>query len=103
MALTLLDGTTLTLPTRPKPTAAEGTEGAAEASAPDAAAEPSPHGTLLAALRALAHGGDPGPILAGDARWEALFMALFSALLKRGLISEAELLEELKQTRPPRS
>jgi type IV pilus assembly protein PilB len=85
VSLTLLDGTTISLPTRSKKRRAQG--GAAdELTAND----------VVAALRAASHGADIKDIL-GDARWEKVFAALLSLLLKKHLILDAEFVEELKK------
>jgi hypothetical protein len=111
MSLTLLDGTTLSVPSRSGPSSsrpevlgggsADRTEAGAEAGQaeqPEAPAEP----TLTAhdvveALRAACRGGDASQVLGENARWEAMFAALLSLLLKKHLIQEWELLEELKK------
>ena len=89
-ALTLLDGTTIRLPAK----------GNAEASDAVAPAQPEDRLTardLVAALRASSHGADASEVLGSDARWERLFAALLSLLLKKHLISDWEFVEELKK------
>lgn len=98
VTLTLLDGTKVNLPAKPvaakqprlpsdppatevKPTAGEGL------TARD----------LSAALRAVAHGADASEILGESVRWEALFSALLSLLLKKHLIADWEFVEEYKK------
>ena len=113
VSLTLLDGTTLTLPARPN-------RRANEAPPPDAAPRPvdaAPEETdgrasappdstpgvpasltardLVAALRAVAHGADASAVLGDDSRWEAMFAALLSLLLKKHIIADWEFVEEL--------
>jgi type IV pilus assembly protein PilB len=94
VSLTLLDGTTITLPARPK-------------SSPDLAPEPfvapatSPESNLtardlVAALRAVSHGADASEAV-GNMRWEAMFAALLSVLLRKHLIADWEFVEELKK------
>lgn len=111
MSLTLLDGTTLSVPARGSGLASvkssaltgEGAESASaegEASA-EAPAEPSltAH-DVVEALRAACRGGDSSELsklLGENARWEAMFAALLSLLLRKHLIQERELLEELKK------
>ena len=51
---------------------------------------------LVAALRAVAHGADASEIL-GNARWEALFAALLSLMLKKHLIADWEFVDEYKK------
>jgi type IV pilus assembly protein PilB len=87
VALTLLDGTTIRLPAKGKG------EGIA-----DQSAAPEDNLTardLVAALRAAAHGADASEVLGDDAKWERLFAALLSVLLKKHLISDWEFVEEL--------
>ena len=93
VSLTLLDGTTITLPARPR------AEGGAEASAPLPGHRDEALTTkdLVAALRAVSHGADGRELLGGDVRWEALFAALLSLLLKKNLIADYELVEELRK------
>jgi hypothetical protein len=96
VSLTLLDGTTLTLPGRSsKPSSSPETE------APEEATEQAPASVttrdVIAALKAACNGGDAGEILGTNARWEAMFAALLSLLLRKGLITNLELMEELKK------
>jgi len=81
--LTLLDGTTITLPAKKKK-------------------EASPAQTLTArdfvsALRATAHGADATEILGDQVRWEPVVAALLSILLRKGLIADWEFVEELRK------
>ena len=89
VALTLLDGTSLALPTRPR-----------------RKSEPAPPGEfsdqltsrdLIAALRALSHGADVSEILGDNVHWEAMFAALLSLLLKKGLLADWEFIDELRK------
>jgi hypothetical protein len=95
VALTLLDGTTITLPAKPAV--------AGEAPPPVAAgptgdrAEGLTARDLVAALRAVSHGADATEILGADHRWETMFAALLSLLLKKHLIADWEFVEELKK------
>jgi type IV pilus assembly protein PilB len=91
--LTLLDGTTIKLPT---------TEAKKAATSPRRRSEPAPAedltaADLLAALRAAAHGVDSGDLLGESLRWEKAMAALLSLLLRKHLILERELLDELKK------
>jgi type IV pilus assembly protein PilB len=96
VTLTLLDGTKVNLPARdaaPQPREPEG-----------APAQPATGGgndltarDLIAALRAVSHGADATEILGNEARWEALFSALLSLLLKKHLIADWEFVEEYKK------
>jgi len=86
--LTLLDGTTIKLPsgqkkrTRTDPPSSEDNLTATD---------------LLAALRAAAHGADAAEILGDNLRWEKMFAAILSLLLRKHLIMEKELMDELKK------
>ncbi len=89
VALTLLDGTSLALPTRPRRIKTD---------------PPMPGDLdqltsrdLIAALRALSHGADVGEILGENVHWEAMFAALLSLLLKKGLLADWEFIEELRK------
>jgi type IV pilus assembly protein PilB len=103
ISLTLLDGTTITLPARGKKARAsdEGEEVvrlvAAGAKGHD---EDDPGLTardLVAAMRAVAHGADASEILGSTVRWEAMFAALLSLLLRKHLIADWEFVEEFKK------
>ncbi len=93
ISLTLLDGTTIAVPAPKK-----------GGSKPDielpAGEEPSDQLTardLVSALRAVAHGADASEILGTEPRWEAMFSALLSILLRRGLIADWEFIEEFRK------
>ena len=94
ISLTLLDGTTISLPSK----------GKGEAKA-ETGAEPAPPSRedqltardLVAALRAAAHGADASEILGENVRWEAMFSALLSLLLKKHLIADWEFVDEFKK------
>src|SRR5580700_11127034 len=101
-SLTLLDGTTISLPSpRKKRTSAP----------PDMDTEPErravPPGAefsdqltardLVSALRAVAHGADASEILGAEPRWEAMFSALLSIMLRKGLIADWEFVEEFRK------
>ncbi|WP_437337671.1 hypothetical protein [Sorangium sp. So ce394] len=108
VSLTLLDGTTITLPARgtksqqqqqqrqqPAPARA-----AAQSEPPPAPAADDPGLTardLVSALRAVSHGADASEILGNNVRWEAMFAALLSLLLKKHLIADWEFVDELKK------
>jgi type IV pilus assembly protein PilB len=98
VTLTLLDGTKVNLPAKsaaqPKkrlPSDPPVTE------APAAAGEGLTARDLVAALRALSHGADATEILGENVRWEALFSALLSLMLKKHLIADWEFVEEYKK------
>ena len=93
VALTLLDGTTISLPAKPKskarddaPEPAAGTPGAMTAR------------DLIRALRAVAQGADASEILGEKVPIEAICAALLSLLLKKGLLADWEFVEELRKT-----
>ncbi|HXN30734.1 MAG TPA: hypothetical protein VN894_02690 [Polyangiaceae bacterium] len=93
ISLTLLDGTTISVPAPKK-----------RASKPDmdppAGEDLSDQLTardLVSALRAVAHGADASEILGAEPRWEAMFSALLSILLRRGLIADWEFIEEFRK------
>ncbi|HEX4335463.1 MAG TPA: hypothetical protein VH062_06085 [Polyangiaceae bacterium] len=87
VALTLLDGTTIKLPGKPK--------GEAEVAPAAPTDDRLTARDLVAALRAAAHGADASEVLGGDVKWERMFAALLSLLLKKRLISDWEFVEEL--------
>jgi type IV pilus assembly protein PilB len=89
ITLTLLDGTQLNLPSRGAPKGAEDDKSAARAelTARD----------LVVALRAVAHGADAKEVLGDEPRWEAMFAALLSVLLKKHLIADWEFVDEFKK------
>jgi hypothetical protein len=94
ISLTLLDGTTISIPAPPK---------GKRPSKPDIEAplgEVSEQLTardLVSALRAVAHGADASEILGTEPRWEAIFSALLSILLRKGLIADWEFIEEFRK------
>lgn len=107
VTLTLLDGTRVNLPAKSAvatkkrlpsdPPATEGSAGGL-ADAPGAkAADGLTARDLIAALRAASHGADAREILGENARWEAMFSALLSLLLKKQLIADWEFVEEYKK------
>lgn len=106
VSLTLLDGTTLRLPARSsRPPSSSSTpdtvvgvgDGEEELPPREGGEDSLTVRDLLAALRAVSHGADASEILGSNARWEAMFAALLSLLLKKHLISEWEFIEELKK------
>ncbi len=96
VTLTLLDGTKVNLP-------AKSPAGKVKRlpSDPPVTATPAGDGLtardLVAALRALSHGADATEILGENVRWEALFSALLSLMLKKHLIADWEFVEEYKK------
>jgi type IV pilus assembly protein PilB len=101
-SLTLLDGTTISLPSpRKKRGSTPDAGGEGERKAPlTPGAEFSDQLTardLVSALRAVAHGVDASEILGAEPRWEAMFSALLSIMLRKGLIADWEFVEEFRK------
>jgi type IV pilus assembly protein PilB len=98
VTLTLLDGTKVNLPA--KSAAANKKRLPSD---PPATEAPTPAGEgltardLVAALRAVSHGADATEILGENVRWEALFSALLSLMLKKRMIADWEFVEEYKK------
>jgi len=93
MGITMLDGTTLQLPVR---------RNKRTAAAVDDDAPPSEVGgltarDLIAALRAESQGRDAGAVLGDDGKWEKLYAALLSLMLRKGLIADWEFIDELRK------
>ncbi|WP_437319921.1 hypothetical protein [Sorangium sp. So ce385] len=105
VSLTLLDGTTITLPARGTKAQAQQRQpaparAAAQSEPPPPPAADDPGLTardLVSALRAVSHGADASEILGNNVRWEAMFAALLSLLLKKHLIADWEFVDELKK------
>ena len=104
VSLTLLDGTTITLPARDKKKKSDPPSWPSE----DLRGLPMPEDRqteegaltardLVAALRAVAHGADATEILGSNTRWETMFAALLSLLLKKHLIADWEFVDEYKK------
>ena len=89
LALTLLDGTTINLPADGEKQAGSAEKGEQQLTARD----------LVAALRAEAHGADASDILGDDVKWESMFAALLSVLLRKHLVADWEFIDELKKNR----
>jgi hypothetical protein len=88
VTLTLLDGTQINLPARsPREPSNPAPKDASDLTARD----------LVAALRAVTHGADASEILGDQARWEPLFAALLSLLLKKQLIADWEFVDEFRR------
>lgn len=99
-SLTLLDGTTISLPSPRKRRASVPDMEASTVKATTPGAEFSDQLTardLVSALRAVAHGADASEILGTEPRWEAIFSALLSILLRKGLIADWEFVEEFRK------
>lgn len=96
VTLTLLDGTKVNLPAKTAPQRRLPSDPPVSEK-PGAAGEALTARDLTAALRALAHGADASEILGENVRWEALFSALLSLMLKKHLIADWEFVEEYKK------
>ncbi|MRG91745.1 hypothetical protein [Polyangium spumosum] len=108
ISLTLLDGTTISLPA-PRKQKQRVTTLAQPAGMPiEEELPPSTLGAeddragltardLVAALRAVCHGADAKEILGPNLRWEAIAAALLSVLLRKGLVADWEFVDELKK------
>jgi hypothetical protein len=98
IALTLLDGTTISIPgpkkRRSRPDFEEGE--APPTSSPQLSDQLTAR-DLVSALRAVAHGADASDILGTQPKWEALFSTLLSILLRKGLIADWEFIEEFRK------
>ena len=91
VAVTLNDGTTVELPKRTKMTSDKPEDDSADSEEQLTARD------LISALRAVSHGADASEILGNEVRWESLFSALLSLLLKKQLIADWEFIEEYKK------
>ncbi len=94
VALTFLDGTTIQLPglgDTPTPNAVA--PAPAEAPVPDTMTARD----VIAALRAVAQGGEATQALGGKPQWEIIVAALLAAMLKKGVIADWEFVEELRK------
>jgi hypothetical protein len=116
LSLTLLDGTTLQLPAANRRQRADKGQAAAAPPVAPRALEHSPSNLragesqppppvgeqltardLVAALRAVSHGADADEILGENTRWEKMFAALLSLLLRKHLIADWEFIDEFKK------
>ena len=97
ISLTLLDGTTISLPAPGKRRSSK--PDIVEASPPteERLSDQLTARDLVSALRAVAHGVDASEILGTEPRWEAMFSALLSILLRKGLIADWEFIEEFRK------
>jgi type IV pilus assembly protein PilB len=103
VALTLLDGTTIPLPAKRRPRVEPPPDVEALQPQPARSEPPGPDEAqgltardLVTALRAAAQGADASEVLGSNERWEAMFAALLSLMLKKHLIADWEFVEELK-------
>jgi type IV pilus assembly protein PilB len=100
VALTLLDGTTITLPAAKKRRASrpDVDEAPRSESSPGEVSDQLTARDLISALRAVSHGADASEILGtSPPGWEAMFATLLSLLLKKGLIADWEFVEEFRK------
>ncbi len=88
VSLTLLDGTTIQLPSRP---------GGGSAKETFASKEGLTAGDFIKALRASAHGADASEVLGPHPQWEPVIAALLTILIRKGLIADWEFVEELRK------
>jgi type IV pilus assembly protein PilB len=95
ISLTLLDGTTIGVPAPKK----RGAKADADPDAPpgEELSDQLTARDLVSALRAVAHGADASEILGTEPCWEAMFSALLSILLRKGLIADWEFIEEFRK------
>lgn len=108
IALTLLDGTTVSLPA-PRKSKSGGDQAPSSAPQFDDVEEPPPSTLnehtpsgmtardLVAALRAICHGADPKEILGPSERMEAIVAALLSVMLRKGIVADWEFVDELRK------
>jgi type IV pilus assembly protein PilB len=103
VSLTLLDGTTIPLPAKRRPRADSEPNIEAPRPRPLRSEPPGPDEAqgltardLVIALRAAAQGADASEVLGSNERWESMFAALLSLMLKKHLIADWEFVEELK-------
>jgi type IV pilus assembly protein PilB len=101
IALTLLDGTTINIPGPPRKKSRSrphvDSEHPDEPEAPASMSDQLTARDLVSAMRAVAHGADASDILGAQPRWEAMFSALLSILLRKGLIADWEFVEEFRK------
>jgi len=109
ISLTLLDGTTISLPAARKQR--QRVQTLAQPDVSEVLEDEQPPSTLggfddragltardlVAALRAVCHGADAQEILGPNLRWEAVAAALLSVLLRKGLVADWEFVDELKK------
>lgn len=97
IALTFLDGTTINLPA-PRARTTKKDEPAPTETPPVSSEEGELTARdLVAALRALAGGAEASEVLGDNPRWERMFAALLSLLLRKHLIADWEFVEEFRK------
>jgi type IV pilus assembly protein PilB len=97
VTLTLLDGTKVNLPAKAAAKKPRLPSDPPVTEAPTPVGEGLTARDLVAALRAVSHGADASEILGENVRWEALFSALLSLMLKKRMIADWEFVEEYKK------
>jgi type IV pilus assembly protein PilB len=97
ISLTLLDGTSISIPGPPKQRGSKPEIPVPKQEAGEALSDQLTARDLVSALRAVAHGVDASDILGTEPRWEAMFSALLSILLRKGLIADWEFVEEFRK------
>jgi len=99
VTLTLLDGTKVNLPAKGRavPKKRLPSDPPAVENSSTSLGEGLTARDLVAALRAVSHGADASEILGENVRWEALFAALLSLMLKKHMIADWEFVEEYKK------
>lgn len=89
--------TEATPPSQP-PLAADGSASSTGTEASASSDAGSRQSAVVEALRAAARGGEPGEALGGNVRWETMAAAILSLMLRKGLITDDEIAEELKKS-----
>ncbi len=95
ISLTLLDGTQISIPAPVKTAASSRTD--EPRAAREELSDQLTARDLVSALRAVAHGVDASEILGTEPRWEAMFSALLSVMLRKGLIADWDFIEEFRK------
>ncbi len=96
VALTLLDGTTIQLPAKPRRRHED--EGSARAAGPQFLGNMTAR-DLIKALSAVAEGADAREVFGEKVPLEAICSAILSILLRKGLVADWEFVEELRKKR----
>jgi hypothetical protein len=96
VSLTLLDGTTIKLPAKPRRGREE--EPQERAAGPQLLGDMTAR-DLIAALHAVAHGADAGEVFGERVPIEAICATILSLLLRKGLVADWEFVEEIKRRR----
>jgi type IV pilus assembly protein PilB len=97
ISLTLLDGTSISIPAPGSKPSRPDAGAKSDAPTIEVVSDQLTARDLVSALRAVSHGVDASEILGTEPRWEALFAALLSVLLRKGLIADWEFIEEFRK------